>query len=94
MYMPAKQAQKKQKYKIVIELAFGPYASENDVAQVKKNIKSKAPKVVFGPVKKTKHGHAFKGHLNFVKSVAAPAHILKQAISERTPGAKVTVVKA
>lgn len=92
--MPAKQQQKKQKYRIVIELAFGPYASETDVSTVKKNIKSKAPKVVFGPIKKTKHGHSFKGRMNFVKSVAAPAHILKQAIAERTPGAKVTVTKA
>jgi hypothetical protein len=92
--MPAKQQQKKQKYRIVIELAFGPYASEADVANVKKNIKSKAPKVVFGAVKKTKRGHTFKGRMNFIKAVAAPANLVKQAIAERTPGAKVTVVKA
>lgn len=92
--MPAKQAPKKQKYKIVIELAFGPYASENDVAQVKKHIKSKASKIVFGPVKKTRHGHTFKGRMHFVKAVAAPASYVKQAIAERTPGAKVMVMKA
>lgn len=92
--MPAKTVQKKQKYKIVIELVFGPYASEADVAQVKKNIKAKAPKVAFSNVKKTKRGHVFQGRLNFVKSVAAPANILRQAIAERTPGAKVTVTKA
>jgi len=92
--MPANTVHKKQKYKIVIELAFGPYATASDVTAVKRQIKSKAPKIIFSAVSKTKHGHHFKGRISAVKSIAAPASYVKQAIQERTPGARVSVTKA
>jgi hypothetical protein len=87
------QQQKTQKYKIIIELGFGPYATPADVAAVKKQVKAKAPKITFGPVTKTKHGHTFKGRISAVKSVAAPASYIKNAVEAQTPGAKVFVTK-
>ncbi|HEY3363270.1 MAG TPA: hypothetical protein VGK06_15995 [Methanosarcina sp.] len=87
------QQQKTQKYKIVIELAFGPYASTADVAAVKKQVKAKAPKIIFSAVTKTRHGHHFKGRISEVKSIAAPVSYVKQAFQERVPGAKVYVTK-
>lgn len=87
------QQQKAQKYKIVIELAFGPYASAADVAAIKKQIKAKAPKITFGAVTKTRNGHIFKGKISAVKSIAAPASYVKSAIESRTSGAKVSVTK-
>lgn len=86
--------QKAQKYKIVIELSFGPYATAADVAAVKKQVKAKAPKITFSAISKTRHGHHFKGRLSAVKSIAAPASYVKRAIEAQTPGAKVSVTKA
>lgn len=91
--MQKKTQMKSQKYKIVIELKFGPYNTSDDAAAVKKHVKSKAPKIVFGAVTKSRNGHCFNGKLTTVKSVAAPAAYVKRAISERAPGAKVTVTK-
>lgn len=81
-----------QRYRIILEIPFGPVGSASDASVLKKKIKAKTPKIAFSPVSKTRSGFIFKGKLSYVKSIAAPASAIKQTLIART-GAKVSVIK-
>lgn len=80
------------KYRIVLEIPFGPVKSASDAVILKKRIKAKTPKIVFSAVAKSRTGYNFKGKLSYIKSVSAPASAIKQALMAQT-GAKVSVTR-
>jgi hypothetical protein len=80
------------KYKISIELPFGPFPDMKIVSTVKAKLKAKS-KIVFGATTKTSRGYTFRGRMTYVKSINAPKDMIASTIRQRTPGAKVSVVK-
>lgn len=98
--MPVKTVRKKttrktskNKYKIVIELPFGPFRTTEEAAQMKKRIKAKSSKIVFSANTKSSKGIVFKGRLSYTKTFSAPMTAVKQVLQSRVPGAKVSVTK-
>lgn len=74
-------------------MPFGNFESTADAAKVKSAMKKRSPKITFSALIHSRNGYAFKGKLVYIKSIAAPASAVKQAIVQSTPGSKVTVTK-
>jgi hypothetical protein len=91
--MVVKKTTSKKKYKIVIELPFGPFRTTEDAMLMKKRIKAKSPKIVFSANVKNRNGVVFKGRLSYVQAFSAPMTAVKQVLKSRVPGAKVSVTK-
>lgn len=82
------------KYRIVVEMPFGVFPSLASANEAKARMKKKSSRITFSTLMKTAGGYKFVGKLTFIKAIAAPANIVKQAVQSKTPGAKVTVTRA
>lgn len=82
------------KYRIVVEMPFGIFPSLASANEAKARMKKKSSRITFSTMMKTKGGYKFVGKLTFLKAIAAPANVVKQAVQSKTPGAKVTVTRA
>lgn len=85
--------QSSQKYRIVIDLPFGPFGSASEVAAAKKKIKSKVAKIAFSAATRTSKGYKFSGRLSYVKSIAAPRDVVLKVMKERSPNSKISVTR-
>jgi hypothetical protein len=92
--MAVRKTTSKNRYKIVIELPFGPFRTVEEAAQMKKRVKAKSPKIVFSASTKSSRGIAFKGKLSYLQAFSAPVAAVKQVLQSRAPGAKVSVTRA
>ena len=85
--------QSSQKYKIVIDLPFGPFNTASDVVAAKKKIKAKVSKIAFSSATKTSRGYKFSGRLSYIKSIAAPRDVVLKVMKERSPNSKISVTR-
>lgn len=83
-----------QKWKINVEIPFGPFRSPEEAALIKNKVKAKASRVAFTQVVKSRSGYSFKGRLSYSKSIAASKEQIVSILKARTPRAKISVVKA
>lgn len=92
--MTVKKSTKIPKFKVIVEMIFGPYRTADEAAQAKVLIKRKSPKIKFTAATSNSKGRKFKGRLTFIQQVATTAPILKQAFQEKLGDqAKVSVTK-
>jgi|GEM_PF-6484962 len=83
-----------RKLKISVEYVFGPYASVSDAAANKTSIRKKVGKIAFTNPVKRGEGYFMRGKLVYVKSVKAPAAMVKAHLQQQIPNAKISVTKA
>lgn len=86
--------QTSKKLKIVVEHAFGPYASASEAAAAKKKIKAKVKNITLTAAAKTKTGYVMRGRMTYVNAVDAPASMVKQHLQSQMPNAKISVTRA
>ena len=80
-----------RKYKITVIHSMGPYKTTTDVANVKKAVKAKLPKMIFSSYKKQRNGYKFTGKITYTKYLDAPKNVVEAAVKKLAPGAKVSV---
>ncbi len=80
-------------YKITVIKSFGYYKTLDSANAAKKAIKAKVKKAIISAPVKTSRGYKFSTKLTYIRTVNAPATVVKQAVQRMAKGAKITVTK-
>jgi len=84
---------KETKYRIGVNTKVGPFKTSAQAAEAKRNIKAKVPRAVFSATTGKAGAYYFTIKRTYVKSIAASASIIKEAVRRSAPHSTVTVIK-